>query len=139
MRAEAVRSGSQPDVAALGKPAADSVAGVDQQPERRDPTAAVPYPLRVASAVSWHVLVVAGALTLLGYVIINLTVVFIPLAVGLLLTALLGPVVNWLARHRVPRWLATVVVMVWASPGSGGCWRSWSRRSWPGCPASAPR
>ena len=61
-----VRSGSQPDVAALGKPAADSVAGVDQQPERRDPTAAVPYPLRVASAVSWRILVVAAALTVLG-------------------------------------------------------------------------
>jgi len=85
---------------------------VDQQPERRDPTAAVPYPLRVASAVSWRILVVAGALTLLGYVIINLTVVFIPLAVGLLLTALLGPVVNLLARHRVPRGLATLVVVV---------------------------
>ena len=54
----------------------------------------------------------AGALTVLGYVIINLTVVFIPLAVGLLLTALLGPVVNLLARHRVPRGLATLVVVV---------------------------
>ncbi len=85
---------------------------MDQQPERRDPTAAVPYPLRVASAVSWRILMVAGALTLLGYVIINLTVVFIPLAVGLLLTALLGPVVNLLARHRVPRGLATLVVVV---------------------------
>ena len=94
--------------------------GVDQQPERRDPAAAVPYPLRVASAVSWRILVVAGALTVLGYVIINLTVVFIPLAVGLLLTALLGPVVNWLARHRVPRWLATVVVMVVGLAGFGG-------------------
>ena len=85
---------------------------MDQQPEWRDPVAAVPYPLRVASAVSWRLLLVAGALTLLGYVIINLRVVFIPLAVGLLLTAMLGPVVNWLARHRVPRGLATVVVMV---------------------------
>lgn len=94
--------------------------GVDQQPERRDPAAAVPYPLRVASAVSWRILVVAAALTVLGYVIINLTVVFIPLAVGLLLTALLGPVVNWLARHRVPRWLATVVVMVVGLAGFGG-------------------
>ena len=104
----------------VGKPPADSVIGVDQQPERRDPAAAVPYPLRVASAVSWRILVVAGALTVLGYVIINLTVVFIPLAVGLLLTALLGPVVNWLARHRVPRWLAAVVVMVVGLAGFGG-------------------
>ena len=104
----------------LDKAAADSVTGVDQQPERRDPTAAVPYPLRVASAVSWRILVVAGALTVLGYVIINLTVVFIPLALGLLLTALLGPVVNWLARHRVPRGLATMVVMVVGLAGLGG-------------------
>lgn len=93
---------------------------MDQQPERRDPAAAVPYPLRVASAVSWRILLVAGILTLLGYVIINLTVVFIPLAVGLLLTALLGPVVNWLARHRVPRGLATVVVVVVGLAGLGG-------------------
>lgn len=93
---------------------------MDEQPERRDPSLAVPYPLRVAAAVSWRFLAVAGAITAVGYVIIQLTVVFIPLAVALLLTALLGPVVNALARRRVPRWLATMVVVVVGLAAVGG-------------------
>ena len=116
----------------LGKPPADSVIGVDQQPERRDPAAAVPYPLRVASAVSWRILVVAAALTVLGYVIINLTVVFIPLAVGLLLTALLGPAPGAAVARRGGRDGGGPRRVRWSR-------RSWSRRSWPGCPTSAPR
>jgi putative heme transporter len=79
---------------------------------RRDAEAAVPYPLRVAAAVSWRVLAVLGMLVVVGYVVVTLQVVVIPVAVALLLTALLGPVVDWLTRHRVPRGLATVVVLI---------------------------
>jgi predicted PurR-regulated permease PerM len=43
---------------------------------------------------------------------VALRVVVIPVAVALLLTALLGPVVDWLTRHRVPRGLATGVVVI---------------------------
>ncbi|HEX2262431.1 MAG TPA: AI-2E family transporter [Pseudonocardiaceae bacterium] len=78
----------------------------------RDAEAAVPYPLRVAAAVSWRVLVVLGLTVVVGYVLVTLRVVVIPVAVALLLTALLGPVVDWLARHRVPRGLATGVVVI---------------------------
>ncbi len=85
---------------------------MDDHVDRRDAVAAVPYPLRVAAAVSWRLLVVAGLLVLVGYVVVNLTVVFVPLAVGLLLTALLGPGVNALSRRGVPRVLATALVVV---------------------------
>jgi predicted PurR-regulated permease PerM len=78
----------------------------------RDAEAVVPYPLRVAAALSWRLLVVSGMLVVLGYVVIALRVVIIPVAVALLLTALLGPVVDWLTEHRVPRGLATLVVLV---------------------------
>jgi predicted PurR-regulated permease PerM len=78
----------------------------------RDAAAAVPYPLRVAAAVSWRLLAVTGMIVVLGYVLIALRVVVIPVAVALLLTALLGPVVDWLARHRMPRGLATLVVLI---------------------------
>ncbi|MGQ0776016.1 MAG: AI-2E family transporter [Pseudonocardiales bacterium] len=78
---------------------------------RRDATMAVPYALRVAAAVSWRVLAVAGLFVLVGYLVIWLRVVVIPVAVALLLTALLGPVVNWMTR-RVPRGLATTIVML---------------------------
>ncbi|MGH3930934.1 MAG: AI-2E family transporter [Pseudonocardiaceae bacterium] len=77
---------------------------------RRDASTAVPYPLRVAAAVSWRVLAVAGLFVVVGYLVIWLRVVVIPVAVALLLTALLGPVVNWMTR-RVPRALATTIVM----------------------------
>ncbi len=79
---------------------------------RRDAAAAVPYPLQVAAAVSWRVLAVAGMVVVVGYVVIALRVVVVPVAVALLLTALLGPVVDWLTRHRVPRGLATLVVLI---------------------------
>ena len=72
----------------------------------------MPYPLRVAAAVSWRMLAVTGLIVVLGYVAIALRQVVIPVAVALLLTALLGPVVDWLARRRVPRGVATLVVLV---------------------------
>lgn len=72
----------------------------------------MPYPLRVAAALAWRVLAVAGMAVVLGYVVIALRQVIIPVAVALLLTALLGPVVDWLADHRVPRGIATLVVLV---------------------------
>jgi putative heme transporter len=78
----------------------------------RDAEAAVPYPLRVAAAVSWRMLVVLGLTVVVGYVLVALRVVVIPVAVALLLTALLGPVVDWFTRHRVPRGLATGVVVI---------------------------
>jgi putative heme transporter len=81
-------------------------------PDRRDAEAAVPYPLRVAAAVSWRALAVVGMIIMVGYVVIALRVVVVPVAVALLLTALLGPVVDWLARHRMPRGLATLVVLL---------------------------
>lgn len=73
---------------------------------------AVPFSLRVAAAVSWRVLAVAGLFVVLGYVIVTLRVVAIPVAVALLLTALLGPVVNWMSERRVPRAMATLVVVL---------------------------
>ncbi len=72
----------------------------------------MPYPIRVAAALSWRLLAISGMLVVLGYIVITLRVVVIPVAVALLLTALLGPVVDWLTEHRVPRGLATLVVLV---------------------------
>jgi putative heme transporter len=80
--------------------------------DSRDAAAAVPYSLRVAAALSWRLLVISGMLVVLGYIVITLRVVVIPVAVALLFTGLLGPVVDWLAEHRVPRGVATLVVLV---------------------------
>lgn len=73
---------------------------------------AVPYGLRLAAAVGWRFLVLVGALVVLGYLFTVLATVVVPVAVALLLAALLAPAVGWLVRKRVPRGVATAVVMV---------------------------
>jgi predicted PurR-regulated permease PerM len=77
-----------------------------------DVTRAVPKVIRVAAALSWRLLVVVGALYVLGIVVGRLAVVVIPVAIALLMSALLAPAVGHLAARRVPRALATVVVLV---------------------------
>lgn len=81
-------------------------------PRHRDATEAVPYPLRVAASVAWRMLAVSGLFVVLGYLALMLRVVVVPVAVALLLTALLGPVVNWMSQRRVPRGVATLVVVL---------------------------
>jgi predicted PurR-regulated permease PerM len=85
-----------------------------------DPESAVPYPLRVAAAVGWRVLVVLALLIVIGYALIKVSLVAIPVAVALLLAALLSPAVDGLGRRGVPRALATVVVLVGGLAAIGG-------------------
>jgi predicted PurR-regulated permease PerM len=74
--------------------------------------AEVPHSLRIAAAWSWRLLIVG----LLGYVLLRfvgiISIVVIPLAIALLLSALLAPAVGWLLRARLPRSLATFLVLV---------------------------
>ncbi|MGI5126536.1 AI-2E family transporter [Pseudonocardia sp. CA-107938] len=72
----------------------------------------IPTPLRVVSDLAWRFLVIAAALGLLLWLVVQLRVVVIPVAISVLLAALLGPVVVWLADQRVPRGIATVLVLI---------------------------
>lgn len=58
------------------------------------------------------VLVAAALLWVLGQVVVTLSTVLIPLAAAVLLAALLAPEADRLVRHRVPRALATAIVVV---------------------------
>lgn len=85
----------------------------DYKPTRTDDAASsIPRVLRVSSALSWRVLVIIGALYVLTMLVSKLFVVVIPVAIALLLAALLAPAVTLLQRWRVPRALATAVVLV---------------------------
>ncbi|QGK71877.1 AI-2E family transporter [Allosaccharopolyspora coralli] len=88
--------------------------------DREDAALSVPRVLRVSAAVSWRVLIVLGALYVLGTMMRTLSVVVIPVAVALLLAALLAPAVLALSRWGVPRALATAVVLVGGLAGVGG-------------------
>ena len=72
----------------------------------------VPHGLRLATAYSWRLIVVAAAIGVGVWLVIQLKLLVIPLLVALLVTALLWPAFAWMLRHRVPRWVAIVVSVV---------------------------
>ncbi|HEV2780313.1 MAG TPA: AI-2E family transporter [Actinophytocola sp.] len=85
-----------------------------------DVTPLVPRGLRVAAALSWRFLLVIAGL----YVIIWLAGYFfqivIPVAIALLLAALMAPGVDRLVKWRVPRAAATALVMIGGLAVVGG-------------------
>jgi predicted PurR-regulated permease PerM len=74
-----------------------------------DVSGTIPRGLKVATAYSWRFLVVAAAIGVAVWLIIQLKLLVIPLMIAILVTALLWPVFTWMLRHRVPRWLAIVI------------------------------
>lgn len=82
------------------------------QAEPRDAAESVPYPMRVAAAWSWRLLLVGGVLAVVVFLIIQLRFVVIPVLVAVLLSALLVPFAEFLQRHRWPKWLAVTVAML---------------------------
>jgi putative heme transporter len=86
---------------------------VDQAADRPDDVrGTVPRVLRVTAALGWRLLVVVAALYVIGTVASYLAAVVVPVAVALLLAALLSPAVHRLQTHGVPRGLATALVMI---------------------------
>ena len=75
-------------------------------PVHRSDDAQVPKVLRVSAAIGWRVLVVAGAVAITAFVAVRLAGVVVPLAIALLLAALLAPAVHWLHAHGMARGLA---------------------------------
>lgn len=76
------------------------------------PVESVPIPLRIAAAFSWRILVVLGVVAVLIFLVIQFRYIVIPFLVAILLGALLVPFVNFLRRHRWPKWLAIAVAML---------------------------
>lgn len=99
-----------------------------------DVTESVPRGLRVATAFSWRFIVLAVAIGIAIWIVIQLKLLVIPLLVAILVAALLWPAFTWMLRHRVPRWIAIVVaVLVTLAIVSGLLWlvgwqiaRQWS-------------
>lgn len=75
-------------------------------------SASVPRGLRIATAYSWRLIVVAAAIGVAIWLVIQLKLLVIPLMIAILITALLWPAFTWMLRHRVPRWLAIVIAVV---------------------------
>lgn len=83
------------------------------EPDRTvDTDAAVPRGLRTAAAYAWRSLVIAAALGVGVWLVIQLKLLIVPLLVAILITALVWPAFTFLLRRRVPRWLAIVIAVV---------------------------
>ncbi len=68
--------------------------------------------LRRSALTCLYLLIFALALWVLGQVVTRLMIVVAPVAVALLIAALLSPGVSLLVRHRVPKGLATAIVLL---------------------------
>jgi predicted PurR-regulated permease PerM len=82
---------------------------VEQKPSVDE---SIPRGVRLASAWSWRLLLIAAAIALLVFLVIQLRLIVIPVLIAVLVSALLVPFVNFLIRHHWPRWLGITVAMV---------------------------
>jgi predicted PurR-regulated permease PerM len=72
----------------------------------------VPRSLRIAAAFAWRLVVIAAALYVIGRVVGYLGSVVVPIAIALLLAALLAPAVRTLMHLRLPRGLSVALVLI---------------------------
>jgi predicted PurR-regulated permease PerM len=79
---------------------------------RADVTELVPTGLRVSAAMSWRFIVVIAALYVIVWLAGYFSQVLVPIAIALLLAALMAPGVDRLAKLGVPRGAAAALVMV---------------------------
>jgi predicted PurR-regulated permease PerM len=68
--------------------------------------------VRKAAAWSWRLLVILGAIVALLWLIHRLEVIVVPVALAVILTALLLPAVDWLDRRGAPRGAAVALVLL---------------------------
>lgn len=125
VRSGRTRSAAVPEPAEVATPAAPgpaapataTVVGAERPSAMHNSTSSrddadVPHALRIAAAWSWRLIVIGVVAWALLKIVGTIRIVIIPLAVALLLSALLAPAVGWLLRARLPRSLATAVVLV---------------------------
>lgn len=86
---------------------------VERDVDRPPPDEAVRYGLRVAAGYAWRSVAVAAAVYLVFVALGRISFVAVAVFVGLLITALLRPLTDWLAR-RLPRGLAVAIALIQA-------------------------
>jgi predicted PurR-regulated permease PerM len=93
----AVRAAAEPTVVLVREPAAES---------------GIPQGVRTSAAWAWRALVIAAAIVGLGWVLGHFSQVTIPLAIGVLLAALLAPLAERLRAWNWPPMLAAAACLI---------------------------
>ncbi|MBC7725793.1 MAG: AI-2E family transporter [Burkholderiaceae bacterium] len=68
--------------------------------------------MHIAGAWAWRILAISGVVGVFVFLITQLRLIVIPLMVAVLIAALLVPFVQFLMRHRWPKWLAVTVAEI---------------------------
>jgi len=76
--------------------------------------------VRKMAAWAWRLLVLLAAVIVVLWIFAKLQVIFVPVLIATMLTALLLPVVDWLDMHRVPRGGAVALVIFGSLAVLGG-------------------
>ncbi|WP_065570248.1 AI-2E family transporter [Microbacterium oleivorans] len=76
-----------------------------------DVSGTVPRGLKIATAYAWRFLVLAAAVAVLVWIVIQLRLLIIPLLAAILVTALVWPLFSLLLR-RLPRWLSLIITLL---------------------------
>jgi len=72
----------------------------------------VPVGMRIAGSWAWRIVVLALAITIFVWLVIQLELIVIPVMIAVLLAALLTPLVRFLQRHHVPKGLAVAIAEI---------------------------
>ncbi|HEX5142357.1 MAG TPA: AI-2E family transporter [Mycobacterium sp.] len=92
----------------------------DGAPPHSDPDESVPPLVRKMAAWSWRLLVLLAALLAALWIFSKLEVIFVPVLIATMLTALLLPLVDWLDRRGAPRGGAVALVLLSSFAVLGG-------------------
>ena len=87
--------------------------------EARDDDAVDPF-VRKTAAWAWRLLVILAAIAALLWLMDRLQVIVVPVALAVILTALLLPAVDWLDRRGAPRGAAVALVLLTGFAAFGG-------------------
>ena len=85
----------------------------------RDDDAVDPF-VRKAAAWSWRLLVILGAVLAVLWLVEKLQVILVPVALAVMVTALMVPAVDWLDRRGAPRGGAVALVLLTGMAVFGG-------------------
>lgn len=80
----------------------------------------VPYGLDVAASWSWRLIAIAALIAIVVRILSYFAEVFLPIAIAILITALVIPAVDQLQRWGLPRGLATGIMVVFVLAFIGG-------------------
>lgn len=94
------------------EPDAERVEGEQESVFPPPPPDVVPPAIRVAASWTWRLILIGLGIFLLGYLLRYFSGLTVPLAVAVLLAALLTPPKAWLVRHGMNRALAAALTLV---------------------------